>query len=71
MFALYPVFDVSTNVIETFSRLRTDMDENGKRIDDFDLLIASTPIHLGYTLVTNNQRHFRQVPGLSVENWTK
>ena len=69
--SLYPVFDVSTTVMETFSRLRADMDKDGKRVDDFDLLIASTTIHLGYTLVTNNRRHFRHVPGLSVENWAK
>ena len=68
---LFPVVDVSTAVMETFSRIRADMDKHGKRVDDFDLLIASTAIHLSYTLITNNEQHFRYVPGLPVENWAK
>jgi predicted nucleic acid-binding protein len=41
----------------------------GKKIDDFDLLIAATALHLSYKLVTDNVRHFRNIPNLTVENW--
>ncbi len=34
-----------------------------------DLLIAAHARALGLTLVTNNEREFRRVPGLVVENW--
>jgi tRNA(fMet)-specific endonuclease VapC len=36
----------------------------------FDRLIAAHALALGFTLVTNNQKHFADVPGLKVENWT-
>ena len=35
----------------------------------FDRLIAAHALALGLTLVTNNERDFADVPGLSVENW--
>jgi tRNA(fMet)-specific endonuclease VapC len=36
----------------------------------FDRLIAAHALSLGLILVTNNQKHFADVPGLKVENWT-
>jgi tRNA(fMet)-specific endonuclease VapC len=40
-----------------------------KRIGRADLLIASIALANDATLVTRNLKHFRQVPGLKVENW--
>jgi predicted nucleic acid-binding protein len=28
-------------------------------------------LSLNYAVVTNNERHFRRIPGLRIENWTK
>lgn len=36
---------------------------------DFDRMIAGHALSLGATLVTNNERDFRDIPGLRVENW--
>jgi len=36
----------------------------------FDRLIAAHALALGFILVTNNAKHFSDVPGLAVENWT-
>jgi tRNA(fMet)-specific endonuclease VapC len=33
-------------------------------------LIAAHALALGAVLVTNNEKHFADVPGLKVENWT-
>ncbi len=66
---LYPVVNVSRPIIETFSALRVQLDRKGQRLDDFDILIAATALHLGYTLVSSNLRHFSRVPGLAVEDW--
>ena len=36
----------------------------------FDRLIGVQAVHLGLTLVTRNEKHFADVPGLKIENWT-
>jgi tRNA(fMet)-specific endonuclease VapC len=36
-----------------------------------DLLIAAHALHARATLVTNNIREFRRVPGLKLENWVE
>jgi predicted nucleic acid-binding protein len=44
--------------------------KKGKPIDDdADLLIAAFCIVNGYTLVTNNIRHFEDIDGLDYVNW--
>ncbi len=40
------------------------------RRGSFDRLIAAHALALGLTLVTGNVKHFADVPGLMVENWT-
>jgi tRNA(fMet)-specific endonuclease VapC len=40
-----------------------------RKIGRADLLIASITLANRATLVTRNLRHFRQIPGLKVENW--
>ena len=40
-------------------------------IGPYDFLIAAHARHIGAVLVTNNEREFRRVPGLSVQNWLK
>ena len=36
---------------------------------DFDRMIAAHAISTGSILVTNNESDFRDIPGLSLENW--
>ena len=36
----------------------------------FDRLIAAHALSRGLTVVTHNEKHFADVPGLKVENWT-
>ena len=65
------IIDVSPAIMETFGTLKADMERGGVRLDDLDVMIAATAIHLNYTLVTNNVRHFGRIPDLTVENWTR
>jgi tRNA(fMet)-specific endonuclease VapC len=68
---LFPVIEVSRAVMDTFGTLKVELEKSGKRVDDFDLVIASTALILNYKLVTNNEKHFRHIRGLTLENWAK
>jgi tRNA(fMet)-specific endonuclease VapC len=41
------------------------------RRGSFDRLIAAHALCVGLTIVTNNERDYRDIPGLHVENWTR
>jgi len=43
--------------------------QQGKLIDEADILIASFCLVNGYTLVTNNTRHFEHIDRLKMVNW--
>ena len=43
----------------------------GKLIEDADILVAATAIYKELVVVTDNERHFRRIKGLEVENWLK
>lgn len=50
--------------------IRAELAASGTPIGSYDLLIAGQVRSLGRTLVTNNEREFRRVDGLRIENWT-
>ncbi len=54
-----------------YAKIRTRLEKNGTPIGAMDLLIASQAIALNATLVTNNEREFRRVSHLKIENWTR
>ncbi len=66
---IFPVIDASQAVLECFGALKAGLSREGLAVADFDLLIGSTAITLGYTLVTNNEKHFAKIPGLKIVNW--
>ena len=52
-----------------YGAIRAVLEKGGTPIGAYDLMIAAQARALGVTLVTNNEREFRRVPGLVVENW--
>jgi tRNA(fMet)-specific endonuclease VapC len=46
------------------------LERSGKPIGNMDLLIASHAVAQRMTLVTNNLKHFSNVPDLRVEVWS-
>lgn len=54
---------------EVYGAVRMALEQAGTPIGPLDTLIASHALSQGVTLVTNNQREFRRVVGLAVENW--
>lgn len=54
-----------------FGRIREDLQRRGTPIGPYDMLIAAQARARELTLVTDNEREFRRVQGLAVENWRR
>ncbi len=66
---LIPVLDFDSNAAEAYGKIRTDLEKQGQLIGSNDLLIAAHALSNGMILVTNNEREFSRVTGLTIENW--
>jgi len=55
----------------TYGELRARLEQAGNLIGPYDLLIAAHALSLGLTLVSDNEREFSRVHGLSIENWLR
>ena len=53
-----------------YGDVRSSLEKRGEVIGPHDLLIAAHALSLGRTLITNNEREFKRVKGLKVDNWS-
>ena len=65
-----PVLHMPWEAAATYSQIRAALEMQGQLIGGNDLWIAAHAKSAGLTLVTNNEREFKRVPGLKVQNWT-
>ena len=65
------VLALETPVDLVYADVRTLLERAGQPIGGNDLLIAAHALSLEYTIVTDNEREFRRVEGLLVENWLR
>ena len=65
------VDDFPAGAARDFGEIKAALVAGGKPFGPYDLLIAAHARHIKAVLVTNNEREFRRVPGLSVQNWVK
>lgn len=63
------VLDWPQEAASHYARMRSDLKKKGAMIGSNDLLIAAHARAIGATLITNNEKDFRRVTELSVENW--
>jgi tRNA(fMet)-specific endonuclease VapC len=54
-----------------YAELRADLERRGTLIGPMDLMIAAHALALDAVLVTDNEREFRRVAGLKIENWIR
>ena len=62
------VVDLDEETCRIFAGERARLRSAGMLIGDMDLLIASTALRHGLTLLTNNRRHFERIEGLAIES---
>jgi len=68
---IFPIIDVTPSVMDCFGDIKASLSLKGISVADFDLLIGCTAITLGYSVVTNNEKHFSKIPNLKIVNWLK
>lgn len=61
--------DFEAEAASAAATVRAQLRKSGKSAGEYDSLIAGHAIALDATLVTNNIKHFENVPGLKLENW--
>lgn len=54
-----------------YGKERARLRKVGSSVADFDLLIATSAVHHGLVLVTNNTKHHQRVEGIRLENWAE
>lgn len=65
LFNIIPAIDFAADEKARLQLAGTPVD------DDFDMLIGSTSVVYGMTMVTENVRHFKEINGIRIENWVK
>jgi tRNA(fMet)-specific endonuclease VapC len=65
------VLPLPLDAARRYADIRAELQRAGQPIGSNDLWIAAHALADDLTLVTNNEREFRRVPGLRVENWIR
>ena len=66
---LLPALALPESAADAYGAMRAELESKGEMIGNNDLWIAAHALAAGLTLVTNNEREFRRVRGLKVQNW--
>lgn len=69
--SLLPVMPLDEDAAVEYGRIVAYLERKGTPIGVNDLWIGAHALSLGLTLVTNNEREFKRIPKLKIENWTK
>jgi tRNA(fMet)-specific endonuclease VapC len=66
---LMPVLTLPDRAAEIYGAIRAELESKGQPIGNSDLWIAAHAVASNLTLITNNEREFRRVHGLAIQNW--
>jgi tRNA(fMet)-specific endonuclease VapC len=67
--SLMPVVPLPLQAGDFYGTIRAAFEAKGETIGNNDLWIAAHARAADLTLVTNNEREFRRVQGLKIQNW--
>jgi len=63
----FPIYPFDLNASRIYARLWASLAKKGTQVGAHDLMIASTAISLGFSVLTLNLRDFRKIKGLNLE----
>jgi len=67
---LLPALSLPETAGEVYAMIRAQLESKGEMIGNNDLWIAAHAITARLTLVTSNEKEFRRVRDLKLQNWT-
>jgi tRNA(fMet)-specific endonuclease VapC len=70
IFETFPVISFDSKTARLFAELKSELNNLGNIIEDFDIMIAAQALAHNLTLVTNNTKHFSRIPNLKLEDWS-
>ena len=56
---------------KVYGDIRFGLEKSGQSIGPLDLLIAAQALSRDLVLITNNEKEFKRIKKLKIENWTK
>jgi len=65
------IADFTSDDAIAYAHVRARLERAGTPIGPLDTLIAAQAVARNLTLVSNNEREFRRVSGLRLENWAR
>jgi len=65
----FEIIPFGKNETDVYGIIRYDLEKQGKMIGPNDLIIAATALANGARLITHNEKEFKRVKALKVENW--
>ena len=66
----FGVLDFTSECAAGYGKIRLEMKNKNRRIGDMDMLIAAVALSNDLVLVTNNEKDFKDISELRMENWT-
>jgi tRNA(fMet)-specific endonuclease VapC len=65
----FETLDFNSSAASCYGKIRKELKDKGTPVSDMDMLIASVAMTNELILVTNNEREFKRISGLKIENW--
>jgi len=67
--APFEIISYSQSASKYYGEIRSQLESQGNVIGPLDLLIAAHALSENLILVTNNEKEFKRIKSLKVENW--
>ncbi len=67
----FQILDFDQAAAGEYGSIRMSLETQGRIIGPMPLLLAAQARSRELTLVTNNEKEFKRIPGLAVANWTR
>ena len=64
--AAWPVYDIDLKIAKLAGKIEGEQAARGEILAMADILIGATALHLGFSVVTHNLKHFQKIPDLKV-----